>query len=553
MTEFPSELKTEHLSGVAFPTLTPKQVDMLRPMGEIRKTAAGDILFAAGKRPVMMVVVLSGRTEVVESTDGEERVVSSTTPGQFVGELTLLTGQTPFATCIVREPGEVLLISAETVQRIVATMPELSDILVPAFAARRQLLLRIAGASLTLIGNSSSPDVLYYEEFVHRNRIPHRWLAPDDPVAIALLERLGATGSARVWVVIRGQKALPDPGLLYLAKALGLDLGFEQNGPADLLVIGAGPAGLAAAVYGASEGLNTIAIDDVAIGGQAGASSRIENYLGFPTGISGGDLAFRAEVQALKFGARIAYPRRATRLSQDGDLFAVELDSKQTVRARSVVIANGARYRTLGVQGQDRFEGAGLYYAATELEARLCGDQDVVVVGGGNSAGQAAMFLTEQARCVHLVCRGSDLEHSMSHYLVSRLEESPRVKIYLNAEVTQLRGGERLEHVTISCPDTGEHAFKVCGVFVMIGADPHTDWLRGVLELDERGFIVTGNMPEPPARLLSPYQTSLPGIFAVGDVRSNSVKRVASAVGEGSVVVQAVHQYLATSAPITSA
>jgi thioredoxin reductase (NADPH) len=553
MTEFPAELKTEYLSEVAFPTLTPEQIDMLRPLGEIRKTSAGDILFSSGQLPVMMVVVLSGRTEVIEDTDGEERAVVSAGPGQFVGELTLLTGQKPFATCIVREAGEVLLIPATTVQRIVATMPAISDVFVPAFAARRQLLLHVAGSSLTLIGHSSSPDVLYYEEFVHRNRIPHRWLAPDDPVAIGLLNRLGATGDAKVWVVIRGKKALPDPGLLYLAKVVGLDLGFEQNGPADLLVIGAGPAGLAAAVYGASEGLSTIAIDDVAIGGQAGASSRIENYLGFPTGISGSDLAFRAVVQALKFGARIAYPRRATRLSQAGDLFAVELDSKQTVRARSVVIANGARYRTLGVEGQDRFDGAGLYYAATELEARLCGDQDVVVVGGGNSAGQAAMFLTEQARCVHLVCRGGDLGRSMSQYLVSRLEESPRVKIYLNAQVTQLRGNDRLEHVTIVSRDTGEHSLDVCGVFVMIGADPHTDWLRGVLTLDDRGFVVTGRMPDPPATLLSPYQTSLPGVFAVGDVRSNSVKRVASAVGEGSVVVQAVHQYLASTAPITAA
>ncbi|MBL8129249.1 MAG: cyclic nucleotide-binding domain-containing protein, partial [Chloroflexia bacterium] len=282
MTEFPSEQKTGYLTEIAFPTLTDEHIALLKPLGELRQTSVGDVLFTSGKRPVMMVIVLAGRTEVIESTDGEERVVTTTRPGQFVGELTLLTGQTPFATCIVREPGEVLLLPAETVQRVVATMPAISDIFVTAFAARRQLLLHIAGATLTLIGNPASPDVLHYEAFVHRNRLPHRWLAPDDPVAVALLERLGAVGPARVWVVLRGQKALADPGLLYLAKALGLDLGFEQNGPCDLMVIGAGPAGLAAAVYGASEGLITVAIDDVAIGGQAGASSRIENYLGFP-------------------------------------------------------------------------------------------------------------------------------------------------------------------------------------------------------------------------------------------------------------------------------
>jgi thioredoxin reductase (NADPH) len=551
MTEFPSVQKTEYLSQVAFPVLSDELVAQLLPLGEVRQTAVGDVLFASGKRPIMLVVVLSGRAEVFDSTDGEERLVSTTGPGQFVGELTLLTGQTPFATCVVREAGKVLLVPANVVQRVVATIPALSDIFVTAFAARRQMLLQIGGASLTLVGNASSPSVLHYEEFVHRNHIPHRWLAPDDPVATALLERLGATGPANVWVVFRGQKALADPSLLYLAKAMGLDLGFEQNGPADLLVIGAGPAGLAAAVYGASEGLTTIAIDDVAIGGQAGASSRIENYLGFPTGISGGDLAFRAEVQALKFGARIAYPRRATRLSQEGDFFAVELDSKQTVRARSIVVASGARYRTLGVEDQERYEGVGIYYAATELEARLCGDQDVVVVGGGNSAGQAAMFLAEKARCVHLVCRGSQLGRSMSQYLVSRLQESSRIKIYLNAYVTELRGDERLNGVTIVSQNTGVHKYPCCGVFVMIGAAPHTEWLRGVLDLDERGFIITGNLPEPPAALLSPYQTSLPGVFAVGDVRANSVKRVASAVGEGSVVVQAVHQYLTTVDPVT--
>ncbi|MFT4038801.1 MAG: FAD-dependent oxidoreductase [Thermomicrobiales bacterium] len=542
------ETTQELLSQQAFPVLTDAQLALLLPLGEERPTQVGDVVFASGQRPPVMVVVLEGETETVDPTDGAERSIIRCGPNQFVGEMGLLTGQTAYATCIVREAGRVLIIPAEAVQHVVATVPALSDTLILAFAARRQLLLRAAAASLTLIGVQNSPDVLHYEEFVHRNRIPHRWLDPANPTATALLERLGATGEARVWVVLRGQKALADPGLLYLAKALGLDLGFEQDGPADLLVIGAGPAGLAAAVYGASEGLNTVAIDNVAIGGQAGASSRIENYLGFPTGISGGDLAYRASVQALKFGARIAVPREATRLWQEDGVFAVELDNKQTIHARSVVIASGARYRTLGLPEQERFEGAGIYYAATELEARLCEGQETVVVGGGNSAGQAAMFLADDARKVHLVCRGPDLALGMSQYLVERLQESPNVEIHLNGAVTALHGRERLEGVTFVCADGVPHKATVCAVFVMIGADPHTEWLRGVLELDERGFICTGEPPMPPARRFSPYETSLPGVFAVGDVRSASVKRVASAVGEGSVVVQAVHQYLAAQA-----
>lgn len=539
------EATEAYLSQQAFPVLTETQLALLLPLGDQRQTHAGEVLFAAGARPPVMVVVLEGRIEIIDTSDDVERLITSSGPNQFAGEMGLLTGQTVYATCVVREAGRILVISAETVQHVVSTIPALSDTLLLAFAARRQLLLRAAVASLTLIGVQHSPDVLHYEEFVHRNRIPHRWLDPADPTATALLERLGATGEARVWVVLRGQKAMADPGLLHLAKALGLDLGFEQSGPVDLLVIGAGPAGLAAAVYGASEGLSTVAIDNVAIGGQAGASSRIENYLGFPTGISGGDLAYRASVQALKFGARIAVPREATRLWHEDGIFAVELDNKQTIHARSVVIASGARYRTLGLPEQERFEGAGIYYAATELEARLCEGKETVVVGGGNSAGQAAMFLADDARRVHLVCRGSDLARGMSQYLVDRLEESPNVQIHLNGAITALHGGDRLEGVTITCAGGAPHEATVCAVFVMIGADPHTGWLRGVVELDDRGFICTGEPPMPPARRFSPYETSLPGVFAVGDVRSESVKRVASAVGEGSVVVQAVHQFLA--------
>lgn len=531
----------------AFPVLTDEQIALLQPFAARKATRAGQVIFEAGSGSSWLVVVLSGRTEIVDRSDGGERVISTSGPGQFTGELGLLTGQTVDATCIVREAGEVLVVSAPAVQEVIATVPALSDVLVAAFSSRRLLLMRAAGPTLTLIGPESSPEMLHLEEFLTRNQIPSRQLAPDDPAATSLLTRVGAVGEARVWAVLRGQKALADPTPLYLAKALGLDLAVGQTAPADLLVVGAGPAGLSAAVYGASEGLSTIVVDDVAIGGQAGASSRIENYLGFPTGISGSDLAFRAEVQALKFGARITVPRRATRLSRDGALFAIELDRYKPLLARSVIVATGARYRRLGLSNQEAFEGAGIYYAATELEARLCRNADVVVVGAGNSAGQAAMFLAESAGRVHLICRGPDLARSMSHYLVARLEHAPKVRIHLQSQVHALHGEDRLESITIMDGRGDLQQFPSRAVFVMIGADPHTEWLRGTIDLDERGFICTGatdgaGATEP---ILSPYQTSLPGVFAVGDVRDGSVKRVASAVGEGSVVVQAVHRYLA--------
>ena len=443
-------LAQDQLERQAFPVLSEAQIALLRPFGEVRRTRAGDVLFEVGDAGYSMVVVLAGRTVILDRSEGEDRVLTTGAPGQFHGELGLLTGQYVFAACVVSEPGEVLLVPPAAVQEAIETIPELSDVLVTAFAARRQILMRAAASTLTLIGPETSGQVLRLQEFAARNRIPHRWLAPDDPAATALLERLGASEGGGVRVVVRGQKVMDDPSILKVAKALGLDLAVKQAAPADLIVVGTGPAGLAAAVYGASEGLTTVAVDDVAIGGQAGTSSRIENYLGFPTGISGGDLAFRAEVQALKFGARVTVPRRATGLTRENGVYTVRLDDLTDLRGRSVVVATGARYRRLGLPGQEAFEGAGVYYAATDLEARRCRNVEVVVVGGGNSAGQAAMYLAATARCVHLVYRGADLGHSMSHYLVSRLEHAPNVRLHLSCQVARAagrratgRGGDR--------------------------------------------------------------------------------------------------------------
>src|SRR5215211_5655723 len=469
---------TDELTRRAFPVLAGREIALLRPFGEQRVTRAGDVIFEAGKAPPSLVVMLAGRTEVVDRTDGTERTIVGAGPGEFAGELVLLTGQAAYATCVVREPGEVLVVPASGVQEAIATFPDLSDLLVTAFAARRYLLINSAGATLTLVGPETSPEMLHLTEFVSRNRIPFRCLDPDDPTAVALLQRVGATTRARVWAVVHGRKALADPSPLYLAKALGLNLAFGLERPVDLAIVGTGPAGLSAAVYGASEGLTTIAVDDVAIGGQAGASSRIENYLGFPTGISGGDLAFKAEVQALKFGARIAVPHQVTGLSRANGLFELQLDGLKPLRTRSVVIATGARYRRLGLPRQEVYEGTGIFYAATELEARRCRNAEVVVVGGGNSAGQAAMFLSSTARCVHLVYRGPDLGYSMSHYLIARLEGAPNVRIHLESAVRALDGDERLPAVTIESGTEETERIPVAAMFVMIGADPCSSWLR---------------------------------------------------------------------------
>lgn len=530
------------LEQQAFPTLDQRQIGLLRPFGEERPTAVGEVLFEVGDAAYDLVVVLAGRTAIVDRTEGEDRVIKESGPGEFHGELGLLTGQTVFGAGVVREAGRVLRVSPARLREAIERVPELSDILVGAFAARRQVLMGSAAASLTIIAHKGEREVLRLKEFAGRNRIPHRWLDPADPAAAALVGRAGGGAAGTVRVVVRGQRVLVDPTNLELAEALGLDMVVRQAEPADLLVIGTGPAGLAAAVYGASEGLRTVAVDDVAIGGQAGTSSRIENYLGFPTGISGGDLAFRAEVQAIKFGARVTMPRLAVGLEREAGGYAVRLDEGSVLRGRSVVVATGARYRRLGLTGEESFAGLGIFYAATELEARFCRGKEVVVVGGGNSAGQAAMFLSGAARRVHLVCRGPDLARGMSQYLVSRLERTSNVRVHTAARISELGGGERLESVVVGGNGSGSTEVGTRALFVMIGADPCTNWLRGTLDLDEKGFVLTGQGVDGGGA--SPYQTSLPGVFAVGDVRSGSVKRVASAVGEGSVVVQAVHAYL---------
>jgi thioredoxin reductase (NADPH) len=515
----------------------------LQAHGERRTVAVDEALYRSDDRHYPFVYALSATVRICDPTG---MVLGEMGPGQFTGDLALLLGQTAFADCVVTGSGEVLVIPQPEIMELAQVDPEISDHLLEAFAARRLMQIQRQQETLLLVGSLAAPALRRVLVYADRNRIPYRCLDPNDPADRAHIPAVAASGGGAK-VVVRGRHVLVEPSVSEVARALGLDLTVSDREVADLIIVGAGPAGLSAAVYGASEGLRTILLDDVVIGGQAAASSRIENFLGFPTGLSGADLAFRAELQAVKFGARVATPRHAERLINDpsSGLYEISLDDGGCLRGRAVVIATGARYRKLGLEGEDRFQGVGLYYAATELEARTCKDAEVVVIGGGNSAGQAAMFLASRAACVRLVCR-RDLAETMSRYLVDRLRHAENVEIETRSQVVGLVGEERLTAVRIRDGDGRVTERPACGLFVMIGADPCTGWLGDAVRLDDRGFVLTGaacgdDAPQP----FNIFQTTAPGVFAVGDVRSGSVKRVASSVGEGSVVVQAIHARLA--------
>jgi thioredoxin reductase (NADPH) len=539
------DLNYDELKRRANERLPDRVVAMLETRGERRSVAAGELLYRVDDRQYPLVYSISATLQI---RDPDGLVLGTMDPGQFTGELALLFGQPAFADCLAALPGEVLVVATQEIADLVQVDPDVSDALLPAFAARRLLLMQRQQGTLTIVGREGLPVLRRLLEFAERNRIPHRWLDPENPEQMEQIRARGLEPSS-VQVVVRGRHVLHEPSVVEVARALGLELAAQHSDPMDLIIAGAGPGGFSAAVYGASEGLRTILFDDVAIGGQAAASSRIENFLGFPTGVSGADLAFRAELQAIKFGARVALPRQAQKLQRSTrpGYYEVTLDDGTTLLGRSVVIATGARYRKLGVRDEERFQGAGLYYAATELEARSCKDQEVVVVGGGNSAGQAAMFLASRASCVRLVYRGRDLSDSMSQYLIERLRHAANVRIETGSQVIELAGDKHLRSVK-TCDAEGHVSERpVGGLFIMIGADPCTGWVKEAVRLDERGFILTGEACGADAPMpFNVFQTSLPGVFAVGDVRSGSVKRVASAVGEGSVVVQAIHARMAS-------
>jgi thioredoxin reductase (NADPH) len=542
------DLNYDELKRRANSPLPDPLVATLQARGVRRSLAVGETLYRVDDREYPFVYAVSATLQV---RDPDGLVLGVLEPGQFTGEVGLLFGQPAFADCIAVKPGEVVLVAQAQIAELVQVDPDISDVLLPAFAARRLLLMRRQQGTLTLVGHESAPGLQRVLEYAERNRIPYRWLDPADSAQKGEIQKLAVDGPG-MKVVVRGRHVLHEPSVAEVAHALGLELAAAQCDVVDLIIAGAGPAGLSAAVYGASEGLRTILFDDVAIGGQSAASSRIENFLGFPTGVSGADLAFRAELQAIKFGARVTVPRRAQKLQHSArpGFFEVTLDDNTILLGRAVVIATGARYRKLGVPEEERLQGAGVYYAATELEARVCKGQEVVVVGGGNSAGQAAMFLASRTSGVRLVHRGQDLSDSMSQYLVERLRRAANVKIQPDSQVVELLGDDHLRSVKIRDGDGHVEQRSICGLFIMVGADPCTGWLKETVRLDNRGFVLTGEKCEPDAP--TPYnlfQTSLPGVFAVGDVRSGSVKRVASAVGEGSVVVQAVHAWLTSLKP----
>ena len=527
-----------------FPVLSAAMVERMMPYGEVESVTRGTPLYTRGERAVDFFVVLEGSIQVLD-TD-EHRVVTIFTTHrarQFTGELDLFNNRAILVSGRAGEDSRVLRVSRENFRRMVSTEADIGEIIMRAFILRRVGLIRHSHGAVTLIGSGHAADTLRLQRFLERNGYPHRLLDVDaDPDAGGFLDCFSITPDQLPVVIATGACVLRNPTTARLADALGLTETLDPARIHDVVVVGAGPAGLAAAVYAASEGLDTIVIEGMAPGGQAGTSSKIENYLGFPTGISGQALAGRAQVQAQKFGARLAIARPATALDCATQPYVVTLEDGQRVSARSVIVASGARYRKLDVPDYARFEGQGIHYAATAMEANLCTGEEVLVVGGGNSAGQAAIFLSRTARHLHILVRSRGLAETMSDYLVQRIASSARITLHTHSQVTGLEGDSYLRHVTWTNQQTGEEQRHAIGnMFVMIGAEPNTDWLDGCLTLDDKGFVKTG---ADATGSTSPYATSKPGIFAIGDVRSGSVKRVASGVGEGSVVVSAVHQFL---------
>ena len=546
--------ETPDLQG-AYPRLSGEQLQALSAHGERRATRPGQVLYREGDEDYDFFVVLAGTVAVVEKQGGgAERVVAVHGPGRFLGELSLLTDQAALLTAVVQAAGQVLAVPVERLRELVAQDPALGDLVLRAYLIRRTILVEL-GVGLRIIGSRFSPDTKRLLEFAARNLLPHRWIDLErDREAEELLSQLGVKPEDTPVVIWRGERVLHNPSNPELARSIGLlD---PSSGPisCDLVVVGAGPAGLAAAVYGASEGLATVVLDEVATGGQAGTSSRIENYLGFPSGISGSELAGRAVIQAKKFGAHIKVPAEAIALERHNGHHLVKLDGDMSISARTVVVATGARYRRLDVPRLEQFEETSVYYAATQVEARVCHNDPVAVVGGGNSAGQATVFLAQHAARVRLVVREDALSRNMSRYLVDRIERLGNVEVLRNTEVREPLGDDTLEALVVEDNRTGERrTLDARAMFVFIGVQPHAQWLADQLALDDNGFILTGadaagpngaGQPEQAGRRPLPLETSRPGVFAAGDVRSGSVKRVASAVGEGAMAVRLVHDHL---------
>jgi thioredoxin reductase (NADPH) len=521
--------------------------------GVEREMAAGDLLFEAGEASYDLFVILEGGVEVLRSAGKEDEVViSAFAAGTFVGELTLLTGQRRFLTARVSAPGRMLVIPQPEFRRLMSVRPALAEIIFSALVARREQLRSGEGAqAIRIIGSRYSPEAMSLRAFAEHSRLAHAWIDVEEADDIEVLLATMGLGTQDTPVVITPTEILRRPSPATFAEHLGLTFRPTPGYLFDLVVVGSGPAGLAAAVYGASEGLRTVSLDAVAIGGQAGASSRIENYAGFPKGISGGDLTSRAAVQAMRLGAMLNAPCEVVGMRSEVGFHVVILRDGSEIPTRAVIVASGASYRRLGVEDLERFEGAGVYYAATDLEARVCDGSPVVVIGGGNSAGQAAIYLAQHNCSVVIAIRREDLTQSMSQYLIERIAADPKIELVTGVEVKGLAGDEHLEEATLEQIATGEPRTLPCsGLFCFIGARPATEWLGDEVLLGEDGFVLTDR--QLPAALTVgasarlPFETSVSGVFAAGDVRYGSMKRVAAAVGEGSSAVRSVHERLAT-------
>ena len=523
--------------------LADAHVEAICDIGEEVTYAKGDIVAEIGDPMDTFAYVLEGEIEVVDPYTGERMLESSLGPTQFMGEIGFLNRGTNYLRMRAAEDTRVIQAPRQAMRDLMTRVPELSDHIITVFAARRRKQFEMSNGSVKVIGADRDPQVQAVERFLSRNRIPFSSYDMDarDEETNEVCDLTGHEPS----VIVGTDEVMENPTPRKVAQFLNLDLDICSKRDFDLLIVGGGPAGVAAAVYAGSEGLDALVIEDTAVGGQAGTSSRIENYMGFPTGISGTDLTYRGQVQALKFGTRFVMPRRVEKLErrEDGS-FCATLDADDNgnadeICAKSVLVSTGVQYRRLPLKNLEELEGSGIYYSATEMEARFCAGTEAVVIGGGNSAGQAAMYLSRSAAHVHLVVRSDSLAASMSSYLSQRLEADPRVTIHYQTEVTALHGDDWLEAVTFTTPD-GDRRVETGALFIMIGAAPNTDWLSGLVETDEKGFVRTG----ADVGRESPFETGTDGIFAVGDVRSGSVKRVASAVGEGSVVVSRIWTYL---------
>ena len=522
--------------------------------GEIIHHDEGDVLFTEGDNDVDLCIVVSGQLNVYLTEHGEERRVGWLEPGQFSGDVSMITGQRSLVTARMENAGEVLHIKPAALQKLLIERSGLSDAIVTAFIARRAWARSSGRASVVLIGRAFDQQAFAIRELLTKHAVPFLWVEADaDPQAATTLDRLNLTLDDAPVLVAGAETTLVKPSITEVSKTLGLDL-LPDNACADVVVIGAGPAGLAASVYAASEGLSTVTLDASAPGGQAGASSKIENYLGFPSGVSGRELAERAAVQAQKFGARLAAPATVAALEKLDDTYCIRLEDGRSLRARAVVIASGAQYRRLPIDGLEAYEGRGIYYGATAMEAQICKDSEIAIVGAGNSAGQGAVFLSGYAKAVHVLYRRPEIRDTMSDYLVRRLEETENIHLHPQSEITDVDGdGDRIRSVEMTTGGEKKSTLNTPFLFLFIGAVPQTDWLPDTVARDDKGFLITGASIENIKlvragwdldRMPTVYETNWPRLYAVGDVRAGSVKRVASGVGEGSVVVQHIHQAL---------